>query len=184
MPELWNKMFKNLDCTIEMILFANLYRIEITHFSLSCRYEVCKSTEDGAECVTLSVYFREKKARQSSATPGTVLYGQPLLIAIPKHKLTLDYLYSVILERIRWVVQDPDLRGGSIKNWWYKGAKFQISAWSKRNLLNGTYSSCILASALLYDTQRNNVESLLFTFMYFVSSKEIVDMFIALPPLS
>ncbi|XP_053233347.1 ubiquitin carboxyl-terminal hydrolase 4 isoform X1 [Podarcis raffonei] len=63
-------------------------------------YEVCKSTEDGAECITLSVYFREKKARQSSAAPGTVLYGQPLLIAIPKHKLTLDHLYNVILERI------------------------------------------------------------------------------------
>ncbi|XP_063148065.1 ubiquitin carboxyl-terminal hydrolase 4 [Candoia aspera] len=63
-------------------------------------YEVCKPTEDSTECVTLSVYFREKKARQSSATPGTVLYGQPLLIAIPKHKLTIDYLYSVILERI------------------------------------------------------------------------------------
>ncbi|XP_039189947.1 ubiquitin carboxyl-terminal hydrolase 4 [Crotalus tigris] len=63
-------------------------------------YEVCKPTEDSAECVTLSVYFREKKARQSSATPGTVLYGQPLLIAVPKHKLTIDYLYNVILERI------------------------------------------------------------------------------------
>ncbi|XP_013913017.1 PREDICTED: ubiquitin carboxyl-terminal hydrolase 4 [Thamnophis sirtalis] len=63
-------------------------------------YEVCKATEDSAECVTLSVYFREKKARQSSATPGTVLYGQPLLIAVPKHKLTIEYLYNVILERI------------------------------------------------------------------------------------
>ncbi|XP_034296931.1 ubiquitin carboxyl-terminal hydrolase 4 [Pantherophis guttatus] len=63
-------------------------------------YEVCKPTEDSAECVTLSVYFREKKARQSSVTPGTVLYGQPLLIAVPKHKLTIEYLYNVILERI------------------------------------------------------------------------------------
>uniref|UniRef100_A0A8C6XGC6 Ubiquitin carboxyl-terminal hydrolase n=1 Tax=Naja naja TaxID=35670 RepID=A0A8C6XGC6_NAJNA len=63
-------------------------------------YEVCKPTEGSAEYVTLSVYFREKKARQSSATPGTVLYGQPLLIAVPKHKLTIDYLYNIILERI------------------------------------------------------------------------------------
>uniref|UniRef100_A0A670YVU1 Ubiquitin carboxyl-terminal hydrolase n=1 Tax=Pseudonaja textilis TaxID=8673 RepID=A0A670YVU1_PSETE len=63
-------------------------------------YEVCKPTEGSAEYVTLSVYFREKKARQSSATPGTVLYGQPLLIAVPKHKLTIEYLYNVILERI------------------------------------------------------------------------------------
>ncbi|KAG8128368.1 hypothetical protein E2320_015218 [Naja naja] len=58
-------------------------------------YEVCKPTEGSAEYVTLSVYFREKKARQSSATPGTVLYGQPLLIAVPKHKLTIDYLRYV-----------------------------------------------------------------------------------------
>ncbi|XP_044307497.1 ubiquitin carboxyl-terminal hydrolase 4 [Varanus komodoensis] len=70
-------------------------------------YEVCKPPEDGAEYITLSVYFREKKARQSSATPGTVLYGQPLLIAIPKHKLTLEYLYSVILEQISRYVKLP-----------------------------------------------------------------------------
>ncbi|KAH0629972.1 hypothetical protein JD844_012478 [Phrynosoma platyrhinos] len=74
---------------------------------LGVRYEICKPTEDGADCVTLSVYFREKKARQSSTTPGTVLYGQPLLIAVPKHKLTLDYLYSVILERISRYVNFP-----------------------------------------------------------------------------
>uniref|UniRef100_G1KHK7 Ubiquitin carboxyl-terminal hydrolase n=1 Tax=Anolis carolinensis TaxID=28377 RepID=G1KHK7_ANOCA len=70
-------------------------------------YEISKPAEDGAECVTLSIYFREKKARQSSATPATVLYGQPLLIAVPKHKLTLDYLYSVILERIGRYVKIP-----------------------------------------------------------------------------
>uniref|UniRef100_A0A8C5SNA3 Ubiquitin carboxyl-terminal hydrolase n=1 Tax=Laticauda laticaudata TaxID=8630 RepID=A0A8C5SNA3_LATLA len=63
-------------------------------------YEVCKPTEGSAEYVRLSVYFREKKARQSNTTPGTVLYGQPLLIAVPKHKLTIDYMYNVILERI------------------------------------------------------------------------------------
>nr|XP_060621716.1 ubiquitin carboxyl-terminal hydrolase 4 [Anolis sagrei ordinatus] len=70
-------------------------------------YEICKPAEDGAEYVTLSIYFREKKARQSNATPATVLYGQPLLIAVPKHKLTLDYLYSVILERIGRYVKIP-----------------------------------------------------------------------------
>ncbi|XP_020645109.3 ubiquitin carboxyl-terminal hydrolase 4 [Pogona vitticeps] len=70
-------------------------------------YEICKSSEDGAECITLSVYFREKKARQSSATPGTVLFGQPLLMAVPKHKLTLDHLYNLILERISRYVRLP-----------------------------------------------------------------------------
>lgn len=77
--------------------------VEITHGNtcLLNRYEVCKSSEDGSDYVTLSVYFREKTMRQSSNTSGTVLFGQPLLISVPKHKLTVDYLYSVVLEQIR-----------------------------------------------------------------------------------
>uniref|UniRef100_A0A8D2NP69 Ubiquitin carboxyl-terminal hydrolase n=1 Tax=Zosterops lateralis melanops TaxID=1220523 RepID=A0A8D2NP69_ZOSLA len=57
-------------------------------------------SEDGSEYVTLSIYFREKTVRQSSNTSGTVLFGQPLLISVPKHKLTVDHLYSVVLEQI------------------------------------------------------------------------------------
>ncbi|XP_053932080.1 ubiquitin carboxyl-terminal hydrolase 4 isoform X2 [Cuculus canorus] len=70
-------------------------------------YEVCKPSEDGSECVTLSVYFREKTMRQSSSTSGTVLFGQPLLISVPKHKLTVDHLYSVVLEQISRYVKLP-----------------------------------------------------------------------------
>ncbi|KAM6325660.1 ubiquitin carboxyl-terminal hydrolase 4 isoform 2-T2 [Podargus strigoides] len=70
-------------------------------------YEVCKPSEDGSEYVTLSVYFREKTMRQSSSTAGTVLFGQPLLISVPKHKLTVDHLYSVILEQISRYVKLP-----------------------------------------------------------------------------
>ena len=76
--------------------------VEITRRNtcLSNRYEVCKPSEDGLEYVTLSVYFREKTMRQSSNTSGTVLFGQPLLISVPKHKLTVDHLYSVVSEQI------------------------------------------------------------------------------------
>ncbi|XP_054693851.1 ubiquitin carboxyl-terminal hydrolase 4 isoform X2 [Grus americana] len=70
-------------------------------------YEVCKPSEDGSEYVTLSVYFREKTMRQSSNTSGTVLFGQPLLISVPKHKLTVDHLYSVVLEQISRYVKLP-----------------------------------------------------------------------------
>ncbi|XP_024067125.1 ubiquitin carboxyl-terminal hydrolase 4 [Terrapene carolina triunguis] len=70
-------------------------------------YEVCKSSEDGAECITLSVYFREKRIRQSSTSSGTVLCGQPLLISVPKHKLTLDHLYSVVFEQIGHYIKFP-----------------------------------------------------------------------------
>ncbi|XP_043374340.1 ubiquitin carboxyl-terminal hydrolase 4 isoform X4 [Dermochelys coriacea] len=70
-------------------------------------YEVCKSSEDGAECITLSVYFREKRIRQSSTSSGTVLCGQPLLISVPKHKLTLDHLYKVVLEQVGHYIKFP-----------------------------------------------------------------------------
>ncbi|XP_064931104.1 ubiquitin carboxyl-terminal hydrolase 4 isoform X2 [Columba livia] len=70
-------------------------------------YEVRKPSEDGTECVTLSVYFREKTMRQSSSTSATMLFGQPLLISVPKHKLTVDHLYSVILEQISRYVKLP-----------------------------------------------------------------------------
>uniref|UniRef100_A0A663MDZ7 Ubiquitin carboxyl-terminal hydrolase n=2 Tax=Athene cunicularia TaxID=194338 RepID=A0A663MDZ7_ATHCN len=70
-------------------------------------YEVCKPSEDGLEYVTLSVYFREKTVRQSSNTSGTVLFGQPLLISVPKHKLTVDHLYSVVSEQISRYVKLP-----------------------------------------------------------------------------
>ncbi|XP_009991770.1 PREDICTED: ubiquitin carboxyl-terminal hydrolase 4 [Chaetura pelagica] len=70
-------------------------------------YEVRRPSEDGAECVTLSIHFREKTMRQSSNTTGTVLFGQPLLISVPKHKLTVDHLYSVVLKQISRYVKLP-----------------------------------------------------------------------------
>ncbi|NWX91968.1 UBP4 hydrolase, partial [Nothoprocta pentlandii] len=70
-------------------------------------YEVCKPGEDGSEYVTLSIYFREKTVRQSSNTSGTVLFGQPLLISVLKHKLTVDHLYNVVLEQISRYVKLP-----------------------------------------------------------------------------
>ncbi|KAI1234421.1 hypothetical protein IHE44_0003471 [Lamprotornis superbus] len=75
--------------------------------SAFCMYEVCKPSEDGSEYVTLSIYFREKTMRQSSSTSGTVLFGQPLLISVPKHKLTVDHLYSVVLQQISRCVKLP-----------------------------------------------------------------------------
>ncbi|XP_009694331.1 PREDICTED: ubiquitin carboxyl-terminal hydrolase 4-like, partial [Cariama cristata] len=70
-------------------------------------YEVCKPSGDSSEYVTLCVYFREKTMRQSSNTSGTILFGQPLLISVPKHKLTVDHLYSVVLEQISRYVKLP-----------------------------------------------------------------------------
>lgn len=72
------------------------------------RYEVCSTCADGSECVTLPVYFRERKSRPSSPSSGAVLYGQPLLVSVPKHTLTVESLYQAVCERIR-LVQDGAL---------------------------------------------------------------------------
>ncbi|XP_043297852.1 ubiquitin carboxyl-terminal hydrolase 4 isoform X2 [Cervus canadensis] len=78
-------------------------------------YEVCSTSPDGSECVTLPVYFRERKSRPSSTSTGAVLYGQPLLVSVPKHKLTLESLYQAVCERIsRYIKQPlPDESGSS-----------------------------------------------------------------------
>ncbi|XP_065789778.1 ubiquitin carboxyl-terminal hydrolase 4 isoform X2 [Muntiacus reevesi] len=78
-------------------------------------YEVCSTSPDGSECVTLPMYFRERKSRPSSTSTGAVLYGQPLLVSVPKHKLTLESLYQAVCERIsRYIKQPlPDESGSS-----------------------------------------------------------------------
>ncbi|XP_047630072.1 ubiquitin carboxyl-terminal hydrolase 4 isoform X5 [Phacochoerus africanus] len=78
-------------------------------------YEVCSTSMDGSECITLPVYFRERKSRPSSTSTGAVLYGQPLLVSVPKHKLTLEFLYQAVCERIsRYIKQPlPDESGSS-----------------------------------------------------------------------
>ncbi|KAF6313728.1 ubiquitin specific peptidase 4 [Rhinolophus ferrumequinum] len=70
-------------------------------------YEVCSTSADGSECVTLPVYFRERKSRPSSTSSGAVLYGQPLLISVPKHKLTLESLYQAVCEHISRYIKQP-----------------------------------------------------------------------------
>ncbi|XP_030667641.1 ubiquitin carboxyl-terminal hydrolase 4 isoform X3 [Nomascus leucogenys] len=78
-------------------------------------YEVCSTSMDGSECVMLPVYFRERKSRPSSTSSGSALYGQPLLLSVPKHKLTLESLYQAVCDRIsRYVKQPlPDESGSS-----------------------------------------------------------------------
>ncbi|XP_017922122.1 PREDICTED: ubiquitin carboxyl-terminal hydrolase 4 isoform X2 [Capra hircus] len=70
-------------------------------------YEVRSTSPDGSECVTLPVYFRERKSRPSSTSTGAVLYGQPLLVSVPKHKLTLESLYQAVCERISRCIKQP-----------------------------------------------------------------------------
>uniref|UniRef100_A0A674MNI1 Ubiquitin carboxyl-terminal hydrolase n=1 Tax=Takifugu rubripes TaxID=31033 RepID=A0A674MNI1_TAKRU len=58
-----------------------------------------RTCEDG-ERMNLPVYFRERHSKHIGSSTSTVLFGQPLLITVPKHNLIADVLYDKILERI------------------------------------------------------------------------------------
>uniref|UniRef100_A0A673I037 Ubiquitin carboxyl-terminal hydrolase 4 n=1 Tax=Sinocyclocheilus rhinocerous TaxID=307959 RepID=A0A673I037_9TELE len=66
-------------------------------------YEVL---EEDSEKMNLPVYFRERHAKHSGGASGTMLFGQPLLITVPRHNLTVDTLYERVLERIGSPVSD------------------------------------------------------------------------------
>uniref|UniRef100_A0A671VL28 Ubiquitin carboxyl-terminal hydrolase n=1 Tax=Sparus aurata TaxID=8175 RepID=A0A671VL28_SPAAU len=60
-------------------------------------YEV---QEEDSERMNLPVYFRERHSKHAGSSTSTMLFGQPLLITVPKHNLIADVLYDKILERI------------------------------------------------------------------------------------
>uniref|UniRef100_A0A673AJW5 Ubiquitin carboxyl-terminal hydrolase n=1 Tax=Sphaeramia orbicularis TaxID=375764 RepID=A0A673AJW5_9TELE len=60
-------------------------------------YEV---QEEDSEKMNLPVYFRERHSKHAGSSTSTMLFGQPLLITVPRHNLIADVLYDKILERI------------------------------------------------------------------------------------
>uniref|UniRef100_A0A8C5N983 Ubiquitin carboxyl-terminal hydrolase n=1 Tax=Gouania willdenowi TaxID=441366 RepID=A0A8C5N983_GOUWI len=60
-------------------------------------YEV---QEENSERMNLPIYFRERHSKHAGSTVSTMLFGQPLLITVPRHNLIADVLYDKILERI------------------------------------------------------------------------------------
>ncbi|XP_073447803.1 ubiquitin carboxyl-terminal hydrolase 4 [Aquarana catesbeiana] len=69
-------------------------------------YEVKSSRTDDSEWITLPLCFRERRYRQSTSA-GTILFGQPLLVSVPRHNLTAKLLYNLILERIQRYIKSP-----------------------------------------------------------------------------
>ncbi|XP_016048216.1 ubiquitin carboxyl-terminal hydrolase 4 isoform X2 [Erinaceus europaeus] len=70
-------------------------------------YEVCSCSPGGTECVALPLYFRERRSQGSSSSSGTALYGQPLLVSVPKQQLTLESLYQAVCARISRYIKQP-----------------------------------------------------------------------------
>uniref|UniRef100_A0A8C9TXS9 Ubiquitin carboxyl-terminal hydrolase n=1 Tax=Scleropages formosus TaxID=113540 RepID=A0A8C9TXS9_SCLFO len=56
--------------------------------------------EENGEWINLPVYFRERHAKHSASSSSTMLFGQPLLITVPRQNLAVDLLYEKVLERI------------------------------------------------------------------------------------
>uniref|UniRef100_A0A8C4NRV9 Ubiquitin carboxyl-terminal hydrolase 4 n=1 Tax=Dicentrarchus labrax TaxID=13489 RepID=A0A8C4NRV9_DICLA len=52
------------------------------------------------ERMNLPVYFRERHSKHAGSSSSTMLFGQPLLITVPRQNLIADVLYDKILERI------------------------------------------------------------------------------------
>ncbi|XP_040059318.1 ubiquitin carboxyl-terminal hydrolase 4 [Gasterosteus aculeatus] len=69
-------------------------------------YEV---QEENSERMNLPVYFRERHSKHAGSSSSTMLFGQPLLVTVPRLNLTADILYDKILERIgRYVKQSQN----------------------------------------------------------------------------
>uniref|UniRef100_A0AAQ5ZYN4 Ubiquitin carboxyl-terminal hydrolase n=1 Tax=Amphiprion ocellaris TaxID=80972 RepID=A0AAQ5ZYN4_AMPOC len=56
--------------------------------------------EEDSEKMNLPVYFRERHSKHAGSSTSTMLFGQPLLITVPRQNLIADVLYDKILERI------------------------------------------------------------------------------------
>lgn len=55
---------------------------------------------DLGERVNLAVYFRERYSKLSGGSSSTMLFGQPLLLTVPRQNLPTDILYEKVLDRI------------------------------------------------------------------------------------
>ncbi|KAG8436185.1 hypothetical protein GDO86_007332 [Hymenochirus boettgeri] len=70
-------------------------------------YEVKTGKSDDLEWITLPICFRERRYRQAT-TAGTILFGQPLMVSVPKHNVTSDDLYEIVLGRLQRYIKYPE----------------------------------------------------------------------------
>ncbi|XP_035243957.1 ubiquitin carboxyl-terminal hydrolase 4-like isoform X1 [Anguilla anguilla] len=75
-------------------------------------YEV---EEEDTEKLNLPLYFRERHVKHTGGSMGTMLFGQPLIITIPRQNLTVDLLYHKVLERIGRYVKQPQRSASETK---------------------------------------------------------------------
>ena len=80
-----------------------LFTIYCLHFF---RYEVPTTDVEHPDIVITPLYLREKKGGHMTYSPSH-LFGQPLLIALPKHNLTYESLYDKAINSLSRYVTPP-----------------------------------------------------------------------------
>ncbi|XP_031424285.1 ubiquitin carboxyl-terminal hydrolase 4 isoform X1 [Clupea harengus] len=83
--------------------FHKIYRRDdgLNHIMEKDDIFVYEVQEEDGEKMNLPVYFRERHTKQGGGySSGTMLFGQPLLITVPRHNLSVDALYQKVLERV------------------------------------------------------------------------------------
>jgi len=76
-------------------------------------YEVPTTDVEDKETVIAPIYLREKKGGSMTYSPSH-LFGQPLLIGLPKNNLTYETLYERVLGSLSRYVSPPD----EGQEWW------------------------------------------------------------------
>ncbi|XP_041349901.1 ubiquitin carboxyl-terminal hydrolase 15-like isoform X2 [Gigantopelta aegis] len=80
-------------------------------------YEVPVNTTDDPEIMIVPIYLREKKSSaRDTYVSSNQLFGQPLLLPVPRESCTYDNLYNILLERMSRYVRRP----GPDDKWWVK----------------------------------------------------------------
>ncbi|KPP63921.1 ubiquitin carboxyl-terminal hydrolase 4-like, partial [Scleropages formosus] len=89
--------------------FHKIYRWDdgLNHIMEKDDIFVYEVGEENGEWINLPVYFRERHAKHSASSSSTMLFGQPLLITVPRQNLAVDLLYEKVLERIGRYVRQP-----------------------------------------------------------------------------
>ncbi|KAJ8316636.1 hypothetical protein KUTeg_005809 [Tegillarca granosa] len=80
-------------------------------------YEVPISSADDPDTIVVPIYMREKRSKNNNSSyqmSSYQLFGQPLLLPVPKKSCTYQVLYNSLLQRIARYVQVPK----ETDNWW------------------------------------------------------------------
>uniref|UniRef100_A0AAR2L4Y3 Ubiquitin carboxyl-terminal hydrolase n=1 Tax=Pygocentrus nattereri TaxID=42514 RepID=A0AAR2L4Y3_PYGNA len=85
--------------------FHKIYRKDdgLNHIMEKDDIFVYEVLEEDSERMNLPVYFRERHMKHSGGSSGTMLFGQPLLITVPRHNLSPDTLYERLFLSVKFI---------------------------------------------------------------------------------